>query len=52
MPQTLDYHQHELNPEILHDFHHGESTYEITYIQKMSLLALNAKLWGDFIAIY
>jgi hypothetical protein len=48
----LECHQHELNPKNLHDLHHKEATNEVTYIQKMSLLALNGGLWGDFITIY
>ncbi len=36
----------------MHDLHCGETTDEITYIQKMSLHALNGGLWGDFIVIY
>jgi hypothetical protein len=36
----------------LHDLHYGEATYEVTYIKKMSLLALNGGLWGDFTTIY
>ncbi len=52
MLQTLECHQRELNSKFLHDLHHGKATNEITYIQKMSLLPLNGRLWGDFIAIY
>jgi hypothetical protein len=48
----LERHQWELNPKFLHDFHHGEVMDEVTYIQKMSLLALNGGLWGNFTTIY
>ncbi len=51
MFQTLDCCQCELNLKFLHVLHHGETTYEITNIQKMLLLVLNGRLWGDFIAI-
>jgi hypothetical protein len=52
MPQALECRQCELNPKNLDDLHHGEAIDEITYIQIMSLLALNGGLWNDFIAIY
>ncbi len=52
MSQALECHQCELNLEFLHHLHHGKAMDEITYIQKMSLLALNGGLWGNFIAIY
>jgi hypothetical protein len=51
-PQALERCQHELNPIFLHDLHHGEAIDEKTYIQKMSLPALNGGLWDDFITIY
>jgi hypothetical protein len=51
-PQALECCQHELNLEFLHDLHHGITIDEVTYIQKMSLLALNGGLWGDFTTIY
>jgi hypothetical protein len=51
-PQALECHQHELNPKLLLDLHHGEATNEVIYIQKMSLPTSNGGLWGDFITIY
>jgi hypothetical protein len=42
----------ELNPKILHDLHHGKVMDEVIYIQKMSLLALNGGLWGNFTVKY
>jgi hypothetical protein len=44
MSQALECHQCELNLEFLHHLHHGKAMDEITYIQKMSLLALNGRL--------
>jgi hypothetical protein len=42
----------QLNRNFLHDLHHGDVMDEIIYIQKMSLLALNGGLWGNFTVIY
>jgi hypothetical protein len=42
----------ELNKDFLHDLHHGKVFNEIMYIQKMSLIASNGGLWGDFTTIY
>jgi hypothetical protein len=51
-PKALGCYQIKLNPNFLHDLHHGETTTKATYIQKRSLPTLNGRLWGDFIMIY
>jgi len=41
-----------LNVKFLYDLHHGQVVNEQIYIQRMSILATNGGLWGDFIAMF
>jgi hypothetical protein len=42
----------ELNVKFLYDLHHGQVVNEQIYIQRMSILATNGGLWGDFTAMF